>query len=199
MGWSGWCLTPVSSGLGGVARVREIALIPRGVWDTTVNGLTVPGAGDTDPPRALTPVELARVESLRRVCFLRVGRPTDSPGDPSPAAPALLGPPLPPAGGGSPGGGGSGNRKLKLSAVLDPTLDAEVQVMSSSEVTACYDMTATRRDSETTPRRSRMCPSTSCQRFAKSLPQGRSHLLTLASLVPLGLEGFVGRPSWVTI
>ena len=60
-------------------------------------------------------------------------------------------------------------------------------------------MTATRRDLETTPRRSRMCPSTSCQHFAKSLPQGRSHLLTLASLVPLGLEGFVGRPSSVTI
>ena len=138
-GVDGALLQSLQACLEGVARVREIALIPRGVWDTTVNGLMVPGAREADPARALTPVELARVESLRRVCFLRVGRPTDSPGDPSPAAPAPLGPPLPPAGGGSPGGGGTGSRKLKLSAVLDPTLDAEVQVMTSAEVTACYD------------------------------------------------------------
>ena len=142
-GVDGALLRSLQAGLGGVARVREIALIPRGVWDTTVNGLTVPGAEDTDPPRALTPVELARVESLRRVCFLRVGRPTDSPGDPSPAAPT--------PGGGSPGGGGTGSRKLKLSAVLDPTLDAEVQVMTSTEVTACYDSYKTRFGDYPTP------------------------------------------------
>ena len=136
-GVDGALLAALQTGLGQVRRVREIALIPRDLWDRTVAALTIPGAADGDPARALTPAELARIESLRRVCFLRVGRPTDSPGDLTPAVAAPAGAPLPPAGGGGAGNGGS--RKLKLSAVLDPTLDAEVHLMSTAEVTACYD------------------------------------------------------------
>lgn len=30
-------------------------------------------------------------------------------------------------------------RKLKLSSILDPTLDAEVQIMSTTEITNCYE------------------------------------------------------------
>ena len=44
-GVDGALLQSLQAGLGGVARVREIALIPRGVWDTTVNGLGSWGRG----------------------------------------------------------------------------------------------------------------------------------------------------------
>ena len=73
--------------------------------------------------------------------FLRVGRPTDSPGDVAAMVPAVPGAPFPPAGGGeTPGGpGGAGARKLKLSAILDPTLDADIQGMTAEEIAQCYN------------------------------------------------------------
>ena len=74
----------VQGALGDPQRVREIALIPRQLWDTTMAALQVeePGAADGDPPvhRDLSPVEVAKLESLRRVCNLRVGQPADDRG-----------------------------------------------------------------------------------------------------------------------
>ena len=123
--------------MGGLQRVREVPLIPRPTWDTCVGRLRM---GDGAAARELTPVEAARVESFRRVCFLRVGRPTDSPGDAAAGGPAVPGAPFPPAGGGPGAGGGvAGARKLKLSAILDPTLDADIQGLSTDEVTRCYN------------------------------------------------------------
>ena len=94
----------VQKALGDPQRVREIALIPRQLWDTTMAALQVeePGAADGDPPvhRDLSPVEVAKLESLRRVCNLRVGQPADDRGTVLPVAPAAPGPLLPPAGGG---------------------------------------------------------------------------------------------------
>ena len=87
--------------------------------------------------RGLNLTEAARVESLRRVCNLRVGRPADDTTATAPAAPAFPGPPLPPTGGG--GQGGTGPRKIKLSAVLDPTLEAEIVPLAEAEVTRMYD------------------------------------------------------------
>ena len=77
----------------------------------------------------------ARLESLRRVCCLRSGRPVDMPGHMAvPAAPAVAPAPFPPAGGGALGVGPPPPqaRKLKLSAVLDPTLDAEIQPLTDA-------------------------------------------------------------------
>lgn len=118
---------PLGAALGEPARIRDVALIPRSVWDTTTEGVRV-----GDPPRALTPVEGARVESYRGVCLLRVGRCPDGPGDSNPAPPAVVAQPLPAA------GGNTGSRKLKLSAVLDPTLDAEVAQIPQAELVAMY-------------------------------------------------------------
>ena len=138
-GVEGPLLRNLQAALGNVQRVREVALIPRALWDATVAGVRVPlGADPADGDRGPTPAELARVESLRRVCFLRVGRTTDSPGDlsmgtPTPVAAAS---PFPTVGGGT---GSPNSRKLKLSSILDPTLDAEVQVMSTTEITKCYE------------------------------------------------------------
>ncbi|CAK9055704.1 Uncharacterized protein SCF082_LOCUS30083 [Durusdinium trenchii] len=135
----------LNAALGDPARVREIALIPRPIWDDAVDNLEIQEGGDPAPaPRPLTPVENARVESLRRVCCIRSGRLADHRGDTGrPAAPAGMPAPFPPAGGGgaaaAPGVPAPQARKLKLSAVLDPTLDAEIQALADAEVTAMYD------------------------------------------------------------
>ena len=118
------------------ARVRELALVPRPAWDAMAQALKVPGPNDADgnpgPPRDLTLVEKARVESARRVALLRMGVAPDSPGGTGPPAPS-------PAPGPGPSTGGSpGARKLKLSSVLDPTLDAEVTPLGQAEVQQLY-------------------------------------------------------------
>ena len=66
----------------------------------------------------------------------------DRPGDVvAPAAPAVAPAPFPPAGGGALGVGPPPPqaRKLKLSAVLDPTLDAEIQPLTDAEVQGMYE------------------------------------------------------------
>ena len=130
---------PLGTALGDPARIRDIALIARPVWDQAVGAVLVPGAGG-GAGRALNPVEGARVESYRRVCLLRVGRAPDSPGDLGLPGPAIANAALPPAGGGgqAPAGPGNTTRKLKLSAVLDPTLDAEIVAMSPAEISQAY-------------------------------------------------------------
>ncbi|CAK9008890.1 Hypothetical protein SCF082_LOCUS10063 [Durusdinium trenchii] len=113
----------------------------RPTWDRVVTNLQIQDGGDPrPPPRALTPVEEARLESFRRVCRLRSGRPIDLPGDPAAATPAVAPAPFPAAGGApAPAPGGPQARKLKLSAVLDPTLDAEIQPLGDAEVTGMYE------------------------------------------------------------
>ena len=122
--------------LGDPQRLREIALIPRPAWDGAVAGLLV-GPGPPLIPVAPTLVEGARIEAVRRVSLLRMGRIPDSPGDPGLQPPVIPGLPLPPMGG-NPAGQGQ-PRKLKLSAVLDPTLDAEIIGLSETEVANRYE------------------------------------------------------------
>ena len=109
--------------------------VPRQTWDTIVartRGL-VPADGGVGPanPVGLTPVDLARLEIFRRVCFRRVGATPDSPGMVAVAPAAVAPPPAPLAGAGAP-------RKLKMSAIVDQTLDAEVQPLEHAEVTNMY-------------------------------------------------------------
>ena len=69
--------------LGDPARIRELALVPRPAWDAMASALKVPGPahadGNAGPPRDLTLVERARVESARRVALLD-GHPAGLPG-----------------------------------------------------------------------------------------------------------------------
>lgn len=128
---------PLMTAMGGVQRVREVALIQRPIWDQTIQTLMV-DEGDPPVPRAPTPVELARIESFRS---LRVGSAVDYPGGQGPAAPAAGNAPFPPVGG-APGPAAaagqaatapaaSTTRRLKLSAILDPTLDAEITPLTA--------------------------------------------------------------------
>ena len=136
-GVDGHLRTSMEGALGNPGRMRELALIQRPMWDATIGAMQVstPAAGGGAPTVApLTPVQQARVESLRRVCILRMGREPDLPGGAAPPAPA----PGHPALGVLPGQP-AGARKLKLAAVLDPTLDAEVTPLTQREMSLMYD------------------------------------------------------------
>lgn len=127
--------TTLGAALGGPTLIRDIAFIPRGDWDNVITRLKGLGAavGDGDPPeRELTVVDKSRLESFRRVCFRRVGATPDTPGTPAPPAPAATGGPPAPLATNSP------SRKLKLSAVVDQTLEAEVNMLTNDEVDAMY-------------------------------------------------------------
>eukprot|EP00434_Breviolum_minutum_P038994 symbB.v1.2.034605.t1/scaffold4499.1/size38882/7 len=93
----------------------------------------VPAEGGVGPPRPvdLTPIDLARLEIFRRVCFRRVGATPDSPGMVAAAPAAVAQPPAPIAGTGT-------SRKPKMSAIVDQTLNAEVQPLEHAEVTNMY-------------------------------------------------------------
>ena len=91
--------------------------------------------GNPGPLRDLTLVEQARIESTRRVALLRMGIPPDSMGTPGPSTPVPVAGPGAPATGGQPG---AGSRRLKLSAVLDPTLDADVVSLGNLEIQKLY-------------------------------------------------------------
>jgi len=129
--------TTLGRALGTPTLIRDISFIPRADWDlvvSTLKGLGTP-ADPADPPpeRDLTLIDKARIESFRRVCFRRVGSTPDTPGAPvvAPAAPAGL----PPAALTTT----SPSRKIKLSAVVDQTLDAEITPLTATEVNAMYD------------------------------------------------------------
>lgn len=134
--------TSLEAALGNPGRMREIALIQRPSWDATIGALqvTTPAVGDVAAFNTpLTPVQEARVESLRRVCFLRMGRDPDLPGGAAPIAPAPGAPAL-----GVVPGQPAGARKLKLAAVLDPTLDAEITPLTQREMSTMYDQYRTK-------------------------------------------------------
>ena len=127
--------------------MREVPLISRHSWDRAIGALRMPVPPDSNDPnqptaRELLPVEEARVESLRRVCFLRIGRQPDVPGQVGVAQPQPLQPPFPSPGGTSsstPASLANTTKRLKLSAILDPTLDAEVIPLTTEEQANAYE------------------------------------------------------------
>ena len=130
--------TTLARALGTPTLIRDISFIPRADWDlvvSTLKGQGVPAdAGDPPPERDLTLIDKARIESFRRVCFRRVGSVPDTPGATPVAAPAPAA--LAPA---AIANTNSPSRKVKLSAVVDQTLDAEITSLTTAEVNAMYE------------------------------------------------------------
>ena len=129
--------------LGKPTKLRDIAFINRAVWDRTVGALDLVDqpATDTDREtrRSLTPTEESRVEIFRRVCLLRLGIQPDQPGASGlpaltvvPSGPGRATPPTSAMQAASP------TRKLKLSSVVDPTLDAEITHIEAAELENLY-------------------------------------------------------------
>ena len=120
--------------LGEPSKIRDIIFVARAVWDTIVGrikGSKPPDADGNRDPRDLTPVDVFRLEIFRRVCFRRVGAQPDTPGSFGPAVPAVTAA-TPASITGQPSG-----RKLKMSAVVDQTLDAEVMPWAQMLSTKC--------------------------------------------------------------
>ena len=131
------------AGLGTPSKLRDIAFISRQSWDRVVNALQLVAvaATDSDPAvlRALNPTEESRIEIFRRVCLKRLGITPDAPGATGlPTSLAVV--PAGPATAATPTAtlGQSPTRKLKLSSVVDPTLDAEITQIEQGEITRLY-------------------------------------------------------------
>eukprot|EP00435_Cladocopium_sp_Y103_P044891 s554_g12.t1 len=121
----------LDTALGKPTKIRDIIFVARTTWDTItarIQGKGPPNADGTVPARDLTPVDLARLEIFRRVCFRRVGAEPDTPGSLGPAAPAATA--------ATPASitATATSRKLKMSAIVDQTLDAEIQPLTQEEI-----------------------------------------------------------------
>ncbi|CAL1165921.1 unnamed protein product, partial [Cladocopium goreaui] len=124
--------------LGKPSKLRDLVFIARPAWDTVVASLTIkePQADGTEAERDLTPVEFSRVEIFRRVVFLRLKVNPDGPGGAGPPQPIVGAAPFPGTGGGQ--GPSSPTRKLKLSSIVDPTLDAEILQLGQEEIAEMF-------------------------------------------------------------
>ena len=124
--------------LGKPSKLRDLVFIARPTWDTVVASLTIkePQADGTEAERDLTPVEFSRVEIFRRVVFLRLKVNPDGPGGAGPPQPTVGAAPFPGTGGGQ--GPSSPTRKLKLSSIVDPTLDAEILQLGQEEIAEMF-------------------------------------------------------------
>ena len=138
-GTSGLVQDALLIALGSPTKFRDLAFISRTIWDRVVGSLKV-SEGDPAVERDLTPVEASRTEILRRVVLLRLGITPDNPGDPGiPTArvnPVTMLPGSP--GGTVPPSGSTPTRKLKLSSIIDPTLDAEITMIEQPEADKLY-------------------------------------------------------------
>lgn len=127
--------TKLGEALGGPALIRDIAYVSKDAWDQVVASLKGLGPVTRDgTPRAereLSHVERGRLAMVRRVCFLRLGANPDGSTTTAPMTPAAT----PPAGVGAP----TGARKIKLSALVDQTLDAEVMALPQAELQKMFD------------------------------------------------------------
>lgn len=128
--------TALCDNLGSPTKIRDVIFVGRDIWDTVVartKGKGAPAADGSQPDRDLTAIDLARVEIFRRVCFLRVGAIPDTPGAlRQPAAAPVAATPAPFT-------SAAASRKLKMSAVVDQTLDAEVQPLTTDVVHNMYE------------------------------------------------------------
>ena len=117
--------------LGTPTVVRDLSFIPRASWDSAVDGIRI-----DDPPRELNAIEVSKLDQFRRVCRLRTGL---TPGDPAQELPAIRpavavlastqGPPIP----------NFSARNLKLSHIIDPTLDAPLVSLSPAKVRLLFE------------------------------------------------------------
>ena len=118
---------------GGIAGIREVALIPPEAWEAALAALRVPseGVGGAGEPgaapttRSATAIELARISALRAFVRAKMGMST-GPDNGGAGSPTTASPPA------------IGQRKLKMAAIVDQTLDAEVVPMSSADVRVLF-------------------------------------------------------------
>ena len=145
-------LAALRDAIGDFQLLREVVLIPRSAWDDAVAAARVQPPGDSPPPaRALRPLELGQVESLRRIARLRLGLPAAeerAAGSPmaTPGAEGGGGAPAGAAGSGGAGGAGAPavatgtagtvalTRRFKMSSVFDQGDDTEISTWTAARM-----------------------------------------------------------------
>jgi hypothetical protein len=137
----------VNMAFGTLALLREVVLIPRSAWDEAVMTLRVwdqIGGETAQPPVERPPraVELGQVESMRRVCRLRLGLPAveEGPGSAVARAPEVAASPVATL--------GLGVRKIKLASIIDQGDDGEITAWDIARVRNTMAAFKTQNDGE---------------------------------------------------
>ena len=127
--------TKLGEALGNPTLIRGIAYVNKDAWEQVFSAEKGLGPATRDgSPRAerdLSHVERGRLAMVQRVCFLRLGANPDSSSaatapTPTAAAPARIGSP-------------TSARKIKLSALVDQTLEAEVTPLPQAELQKMFE------------------------------------------------------------
>ena len=148
---STWLGTPTAvstafmAELGANAKIRDVVFISKDDWAAMLSDLRIP-VQDSEP-RALKAIERGQLHSLRRIARLRMGLTANEAG-PEASTSALV-----PGSAGTVGtvpGAQSGlaEPKLKLSAILDPSLDSELVRLAACAIRKMFNSYRDRRGAE---------------------------------------------------
>jgi hypothetical protein len=137
---------------GGTPRLRDLVYIKGSDWDNAIGSITVPDG--VDGSRQLTPIETGHMDMLRRIARLRLGlRAVEDTGQQAvglqfggvglggiPATTATLAVPnnVPP----------NADAKLKLSIILDPSMDSDLHRLPHAQVRGLFNAYAKTRGAE---------------------------------------------------
>ena len=135
---------------GGTPAIRDVVFIRGTDWDAAVDGTRIPVAeGD---PRNPTPIERGHFAMVRRIARLRLNLPANEV-RPGAFAPPQVAPPAAPgddalARAGPPPPAFSAEPKIKLSLLLDPSLDTDLVQLPHVKIRALYTKYAEVRGAE---------------------------------------------------
>ena len=135
---------------GGTPAIRDVVFIRGTDWDAAVDGTRIPVAeGD---PRNPTPIERGHFAMVRRIARLRLNLPANEV-RPGAFAPPQVAPPAAPgddalARAGPPPPAFSAEPKIKLSLLLDPSLDTDLVRLPHVKIRALYTKYAEVRGAE---------------------------------------------------
>ncbi|CAE8690656.1 unnamed protein product, partial [Polarella glacialis] len=143
----------LATALGMPTKIRDMVFVNRAAWDLTVGSLTLAGATAADLRTPVPPVQQGRLEVVRRVCLLRCGMPVDTPGSSIASSSSGAGGTSSAAGAqqGASDPGSPAGRKLRLSSVVDQTLDADVVPLGQLAIQAMFTDYETRFGAEPHP------------------------------------------------
>ena len=123
--------------LGDPADIEELVFIKAEDWDRAAQAVRLPGVGDAlGPP--ITAVQAGRLQKARTAMRMKFGlRPDGALEASAPLAPGL-GSPAPASVVGSPISGSAGIREVKLSSLVDVTLEGKVEPLDQKVITEMF-------------------------------------------------------------
>ena len=143
---------------GGAPRLRGVLYIPGPTWSSMAASISVPTGTSSTPTsvRSLSPVEQGHVAMVRRIVRLRLGMPAvevlapaPTTGPPSSGTSGTAGPaPTGPAPSATNTTAAACEPRVKLSVLIDPSLDTELQRLPQAKITALFAAYEAKRGAE---------------------------------------------------